>query len=92
MEKRASDTLRSKRFWSALIGLLTILITGVAPDLKEHIGVIVPGVLGIVGLLIGGYTAQDVAREKYNPTMPPVESVNQVVFDVDSKQGSNTAA
>lgn len=58
------DIFKSKRFWSALIGLAVMIVTAFVPALTEHLEIIVPGVLGIIGLLIGGYTAEDYAARK----------------------------
>lgn len=58
------ELLKSKRFWSALMGLIAIVITSFVPALSEHIDIIVPGILGIVGVLIGGYSAEDFAQAK----------------------------
>lgn len=58
------EIFKSKRFWSALIGLAVMIVTAFVPALTEHLEIIVPGVLGIIGLLIGGYTAEDYAARK----------------------------
>ena len=55
---------RSRRFWSAVIGLVAMVVTGLVPELREHIDIIVPGIVGIVGILIGGYAAEDVAAQR----------------------------
>ena len=56
------DILRSKRFWSALLGLLAMVIISVAPSLQEHIEILIPGVVGIIGILIGGYAVEDAVQ------------------------------
>ena len=61
MDKKATDVFKSKRFWSGVIGLLAIIITGLAPDLQEHIDTMIPAIVSIVGFLIGGYALQDTA-------------------------------
>lgn len=50
---------RSRRFWSALVGLIAMVVAGLVPELREHIDVIVPGIVGIIGVLIGGYAIED---------------------------------
>lgn len=57
-----SEIFRSRRFWSAVIGMIVLLLSSVAPELEEHLNVIAPTVLIIVGLLIGGYSAVDVVE------------------------------
>jgi hypothetical protein len=64
MEKQMYDVLKSKRFWSQLIGLLAMLLVGALPELQEHIDVLIPGVLGIVGVAIGGFAIEDAARAR----------------------------
>jgi hypothetical protein len=53
------EVFKSRRFWSAVIGLIAIVVSGLVPELQEHIDIIVPGILGIVGVLIGGYSVED---------------------------------
>jgi hypothetical protein len=55
------ELLKSKRFWSAIVGLIAIVVTAFVPALQPHIDVIVPAILGIVGILIGGYTVEETA-------------------------------
>jgi hypothetical protein len=59
--------LKSKRFWSAVIGLIAIVVTSFVPELQPHIDIIVPGILGIVGVLIGGYSVEDALRARNEP-------------------------
>ena len=53
------NIFKSRRFWSAVIGLVAIIVTSLVPDLQTHIDIIVPGILGIIGVLIGGYSLED---------------------------------
>ena len=53
------EIFKSRRFWSAVIGLFAMIVTGLVPELKEHIDIIVPGIVGLVGILIGGYAIED---------------------------------
>lgn len=55
---------KSRRFWSAVVGLVAMVVSGLVPELKQHIDVIVPGVVGIVGILIGGYSLEDFASAR----------------------------
>jgi hypothetical protein len=56
------ELLKSKRFWSAVVGLVAIIITAYVPELRAQIDVIVPGILGIIGILIGGYSVEQAAQ------------------------------
>ncbi len=60
------EIFKSRRFWSALVGILAMVVSSLVPALAEHINVIVPGILGIIGLVIGGYSAEDFAARKAN--------------------------
>jgi len=63
------DIFKSKRFWSALVGLVFMVVTAFVPDLEAQVDVIVPAVLIIVGMLIGGYSLEDAAaRIKGTPS------------------------
>jgi uncharacterized membrane protein YeaQ/YmgE (transglycosylase-associated protein family) len=53
------EIFRSRRFWSAVIGLIAMTLAGIVPELQDHIDIIVPGIVGIVGVLIGGYAIED---------------------------------
>lgn len=54
------DVFRSKKFWSAVVGLVVLVVTAFVPELTEHLDTIAPAVVAIVGVLIGGYAWQDV--------------------------------
>lgn len=51
--------LRSKRFWSALVGIIAMILTALSPDLKPYLDEIIPSIVVIVGILIGGYAVED---------------------------------
>lgn len=51
---------KSRRFWSMIVGLVVIVVSSIAPGLQEHLDTIAPAVVAIVGVLIGGYAAEDV--------------------------------
>ena len=55
--------MKSKRFWSMLIGLIVSIGAALHPDLQDNLQQLQPMILGIVGIAIGGYSVQDVARE-----------------------------
>jgi len=41
------------------------------PELKEHIDIIVPGIIGIIGLLIGGYSLEDAITARQSIVVYP---------------------
>ena len=65
MEKQATDIFTSKKFWTMVTGLVMTVVVSIVPELEEHIDTLIPAILVIVGSLIGGYTIQDNAKEKY---------------------------
>lgn len=68
---------KSKRFWSAVIGLIAMIITGLVPELKEHIDIMIPAIVGIIGLLIGGYSIEDAITARSSALIfPPVKDKN----------------
>lgn len=66
---------RSKRFWSAVAGVITLI-------LNDQFGLnINPDIIAAIALLlIGGYNLQDFANalqgkpSKYDPSVPPIEA------------------
>ncbi len=48
---------RSRRFWSAIIGIVLLVVTEFDPELGSAFGGIQDHILLIVGLLIGGLHA-----------------------------------
>lgn len=75
------EIFKSKRFWTALMGIISMVLVAFVPELEPHMETLVPGILGVIGLLIGGYTVQDTiiayngetkyASKPTNPTPPP---------------------
>ena len=59
-----TNVLRSRRFVSGLLGLLILLISAIVPELEQHLNTIAPTVVIIVGVLIGGYSAEDYQAAK----------------------------
>lgn len=60
------EIFKSRRFWSAVIGLVAMVISSLVPEVRQHIDIIVPGIVGIVGILIGGYAIEDVVSASKN--------------------------
>jgi hypothetical protein len=61
-----TNPFMSKKFWTAIVGILTMLAVAAFPGLEEHIETLAPSILGIVMFTIGGFTVQDTAIEKYS--------------------------
>ena len=53
------ELLKSKRFWSAVVGLVIIIFASINPDLEQHLNSIQDGVIALIGVLIGGFTLVD---------------------------------
>lgn len=51
--------LKSKRFWTAMLGTIVIVVSAFEPHLAEKFEQIVPAVIVIVGFVVGGYTIED---------------------------------
>ena len=59
--------LKSRRFVSGIVGLIVILLAGVVPELRTEFETIATAVVVIVGVLIGGYSAEDFALARNTP-------------------------
>lgn len=70
---------QSKRFWSALIGLLTVVLVGFFPELEDNMDMIQETALVLFGSLIGGYSIQDAVSAARKPILNT---------DTTSQQGS----
>lgn len=71
-ETAARKLARSKRFWTGLIGLFALMFSAFLPGLEEHLSTIQPGIVAIVGTMIGGYSLEDFGRQlKKTPLDPP---------------------
>lgn len=58
------ELFRSRRFWSAIVGLLLMTIVNFVPELAQNVETLTTAIMIVVGLLIGGYTAEDVAKAR----------------------------
>jgi len=67
------DIFKSRRFWSAVVGIVVMVVVALVPELAQYQDTIIAALVAIFGILIGGYTAEDVARrltrgyDKYAP-------------------------
>lgn len=56
--------LKSKRFWTAFIGMVFMVIINFWPEMEAHVEELSSAALLIVALLIGGYSLEDYANAK----------------------------
>lgn len=56
------EIFKSKRFWSALVGLVMMVAVNLVPDLADNADTLTAAILVVVGLLIGGYSVEDAAQ------------------------------
>ena len=62
--------LQSRRFWSSIFSIITLLIAASRPELEEHLDVLAPTITTICVTLVGGYIIED--RELAKNPAPPV--------------------
>lgn len=53
--------LKSRRFWTALIGIVVLVITQLNAEAGGTLGRLQEEIVSIVGLLLGGYIVEDLA-------------------------------
>jgi hypothetical protein len=59
---------KSRRFWTAAIGLGLMVATAFVPNLEANAELYTGAIVTVVGMLIGGYTTVDVVdRVTSNP-------------------------
>ncbi len=51
--------LGSRRFWSSVISVITLIIAAAWPELEEHLDVLAPTITTICVTLVGGYVIED---------------------------------
>lgn len=51
--------LQSRRFWSSVISIITLVIAATRPELEEHLDVLAPTITTICVTLVGGYVIED---------------------------------
>lgn len=61
------NVLKSRRFWTGIIGVLMMALVQFVPGLTEHADVLTNAILILIGLLIGGYSLEDTAMAWKNP-------------------------
>lgn len=66
-----SEILKSKRFWSAVVGGILAVLVIIIPDLEPLQETLLNAIVILIGLLIGGYTIEGTVlawrgQTKYN--------------------------
>ena len=61
------EILRSKRFVSAVIGIVVLILSNVSPEIGRLFGDIQEPVAQIILLLIGGYAVEDAIQAWKKP-------------------------
>ena len=51
--------MQSRRFWSSIISIITLIIAATRPELEEHLDVLAPTITTICVTLVGGYVIED---------------------------------
>ena len=51
---------KSRRFWTAVVGVAMMVAVNLVPALAQSADVLTTAILVVIGLLIGGYTADSV--------------------------------
>ena len=62
MDKRKAAPRRllgSRRFWSSIISIVTLMIAATRPELEEHLDLLAPTITTICITLVGGYIIED---------------------------------
>lgn len=65
------DLFRSKRWWSAVVGLVFMAAVHFVPALEPDAQLLTTAALIVVGLLIGGYSVEDAVTAAKTPAAPP---------------------
>lgn len=64
MQNSISELLNSKRFWSAVAGVVSMLIVALVPTLADQADQLTTIIFTIVLALIGGFTLTDIQEAK----------------------------
>ncbi len=51
--------LQSRRFWSSIISIISLMIAATRPELEEHLDVLAPTITTICVTLVSGYIIED---------------------------------
>ena len=61
--------LKSKRFWSAVFGLVAIVIAAYQPGLEPYMSQFITAATVVMVMLVGGYSLQDAVAAGVNAYM-----------------------
>lgn len=64
MSNSIGELLNSKRFWTAVAGVVSMIVVAVVPTLADQAETLTTVIFTIVMALIGGYTITDVQEAK----------------------------
>jgi uncharacterized membrane protein YdcZ (DUF606 family) len=53
------ELFRSRRFWSAIVGLVLMVVVNFVPELAQNVDTLTTAIMIVIGLLIGGYSLED---------------------------------
>jgi len=65
MPNNIRELLNSKRFWTYIVGAISLAIVNVVPSLADNADQLNTILLIVVSALIGGYTVTDSFEAKY---------------------------
>lgn len=55
------EIFKSRRFYSALLGVIFMALAAFIPELNGQADTLIQAIMVIIGILIGGYTAENTA-------------------------------
>lgn len=61
--------LKSELFWSAIVGIVSMILIALIPGLADNIAQLGPIVLTIIGILLGGFTFTIMQRQSIEGTI-----------------------
>ncbi len=77
---------KSRRFWSAIVGIVVLVLSSIIPELEQHLNIIAPSVVTIILILVGGYAGEDIAQA-WRQTRTDVQTHVNVTAPSSAAQG-----
>lgn len=65
MQNSISELLNSKRFWTAVAGIVAMIVVSLVPTLADMEETLTTVIFTVVMALIGGYTLTDIQEAKH---------------------------
>jgi hypothetical protein len=56
------EILKSKRFWTAVVGVIMMALVAAIPSLEPYVDTLEPAIVVLFGALIGGYSLEETAQ------------------------------